>query len=205
MNMVKLYPPRECGASAAPAAAPQGRSLVVSTVNVPDFFSRVRCYESSRVFNAYEGDRIIGSAACAIRAGVVGGRSVRVGYEFQYFTAPDSRRRGVASSLRRAVESHLIERGVALSYALIMEGNSSIAPRRRRGIPSTPQAPHAVAGGHRREGRSPLPQHQTCDAARPGRRGRFLNRTWGGHDLFEPTSSASLAAQIERTQALDYR
>ena len=33
----------------------------------------------------------------------------------------------------------------------------------------------------------------------------LLNRTWGGHDLFEPTSSASLAAQIERTQALDYR
>ena len=80
--------------------APQGKSLVFSSVNIPDFFSRTRAYETAKVFNAYEKDRIIGSAACAIRDAVLGPRVLRVGYEFQYFTSPDYRRRGVAGSLR---------------------------------------------------------------------------------------------------------
>ena len=33
---------------------------------------------------------------------------------------------------------------------------------------------------------------------------RLLNETWRGHDLFEPTSVASLAGQIEQIAALDY-
>ena len=107
------------------AKAPQGKSLIVSTVNIPDFFSRVRVYESWKVFNAYEGDKIIGSAACAIRDGVVGTQIVRVGYEFQYFTSPKFRRRGVASNLHQTIERYLINQGVVLSYALIMEGNTS--------------------------------------------------------------------------------
>lgn len=73
--------------------APQGESLVISTVNIPDFFSRAKTYESWRVLNAYEGDRVIGSAACAIRDAVVGAHVRRVGYEFQYFTSPEHRRR----------------------------------------------------------------------------------------------------------------
>jgi len=183
----------------------QGRSLVVSTVNVPDFFSRVRCYESSKVLNAYEGDQIVGSAACAIRQGVVGGRIARVGYEFQYFTAPESRKRGVARSLRRAVESHLTDRGVVLSYALIMEGNShsmrlfgreGFRLHRKLLMPSIAVAGEQVVP-HRASIRSAAPRDLDAVA-------RLLNRTWRGHDLFEPTSAASLAGQSERTEALGY-
>lgn len=65
----------------------------------------------------------LGSAACAIRDAIAGARVRRVGYEFQYFTSPDYRRRGVARSLRERIESHLSDQGAALSYALIMEGN----------------------------------------------------------------------------------
>ena len=58
MNIGEALPAESAELQQLQVAAPQGRSLVVSTVaNVPDFFSRVRCYESSRVFNAYEGDR----------------------------------------------------------------------------------------------------------------------------------------------------
>lgn len=187
------------------AGAPQGRSLVVSTVNVPDFFSRARCYESCTVYNAYEDDQIIGSAACAIREGVVGGRIARVGYEFQYFTAPESRKRGVARSLRRAVESHLTDRGVVLSYALIMEGNTpsmrlfegeGFYLHRKLLMPSI-----AVTG------QEEVPHHASIRCAAPrdlAAVASLLNRTWRQHDLFEPASAASLARQVERTEALDY-
>lgn len=78
------------------AQTPQGTSLIVSTVNIPDFFSRARAYDSWTVFNVYEENRIVGSGACAIRDAVLGEAIHRVGYEFQYFTAPDFRRREVA-------------------------------------------------------------------------------------------------------------
>jgi N-acetylglutamate synthase-like GNAT family acetyltransferase len=32
----------------------------------------------------------------------------------------------------------------------------------------------------------------------------LLNRTWQGHELYEPATAAALARQIERTEALDY-
>jgi hypothetical protein len=34
------------------AQCPQGRSLIVSTVNTPDFFARVKAYESYKVYVA---------------------------------------------------------------------------------------------------------------------------------------------------------
>ena len=187
------------------AKAPQGKSLVVSTVNIPDFFSRARAYESSRVFNAYEEDRIIGSAACAIRDGVVGARVVRIGSEFQYFTSPDLRRRGVARRLRQAIESHLDDHGVALSYALIMEGNTpSMRLFEREGfhlhrslimpaVAATKEVKVPVHGSIRSA--TPLDLETVAG---------LLNQTWHGHDLFEPTSAVSLARQIELVATLDY-
>jgi hypothetical protein len=43
---------------------PMGTTLIVSTVNTPDFFARVKAYESWKVLVACENSRIIGSAAC---------------------------------------------------------------------------------------------------------------------------------------------
>jgi len=103
--------------------APQGKSLVFSSVNIPDFFSRTRAYETAKVFNAYEKDRIIGSAACAIRDAVL----VLVFSEsaMNSSTSLLSITEGevVAGSLREGIESYLSGEGVALSYATIMEGN----------------------------------------------------------------------------------
>jgi len=186
--------------------APQGKSLVVSTVNIPDFFSRVRVYESWKVFNAYEKDQIIGSAACAIRDAFVSGSVHRVGYEFQYFTSPDHRRRGVAQALRKRVERYLSDQEVALSYACIMEGNlpsmllferegfhlhrklimPAIAVRKELGVPGAQNI------------RSITPQDLEAVAD-------LLNQTWDGHDLFEPASPDSVARTIRRIEHLDYR
>jgi N-acetylglutamate synthase-like GNAT family acetyltransferase len=187
------------------ARAPQGKSLVVSTVNIPDFFSRARAYQSYKVFNAYEENVIIGSAACAIRDAVVGARVLRVGYELQYFTSPDCQRQGVARSLRHTVESYLTDQGVALSYALIMEGNApSMHLFEREGfhlhrklvMPAIGVVKEVqVPGGENI--RSSTPRDLEAVA-------QLLNQTWHGHDLFEPASAASLAHQFERIPTLDY-
>jgi len=105
------------------AQCPQGTSLVVSTVNTPDFFARVKAYESYKVYVACENSRIIGSGACAIRKGTIAGNIERIGYEFQYFISPEYRRKGVARRLLQHIEDYLIQQGAALSYALVMEDN----------------------------------------------------------------------------------
>ena len=55
-----------------------GTAPVVSTVNTPDLYARAKAYESYKVYVACEGDRIVGSADCAVRKALVGGRIRRV-------------------------------------------------------------------------------------------------------------------------------
>ena len=102
---------------------PQGTDLMVSIVNTPDFFGRARAYESYKVYVASDGGTLRGSAACAVRTGLVNGVPRRVGYEFQYFTAPESRGKRVAGQIHARIEDHFISNGAVLSYLLIMEGN----------------------------------------------------------------------------------
>ena len=187
------------------ASAPQGKSLVVSTVNIPDFFSRARVYESHKVFVACDEEGIIGSAACAIRDSVVSARVRRVGYEFQYFTSPVSRRRGVARALRRRIEGHLSDQGVALSYALIMEGNvPSMGLFEREGFHRHRELTMpaiAVTKEVRVPGAGNIRSITPDDT---GAVANLLNRTWHAHGLFEPASADALASQIQRIPTLDY-
>lgn len=83
------------------AKCPQGRTIIVSILNTPDFFARAKAYRSYKIFIASEDNRMIGSAACAIRNGMINGKLTRIGYEFQYFTSPDFRGRGVAKQLHK--------------------------------------------------------------------------------------------------------
>ena len=83
---------------------PMGTKLIVSTVNTPDFLARAKAYASWKVIVACENSRIIGSAACAVRKGVVNGCISRVGYEFQCFVSHQYRRRGIARQLPGAIE-----------------------------------------------------------------------------------------------------
>lgn len=187
------------------AKAPQGKSLVVSTVNIPDFFSRVRAYGSWKVFNAYEEGRIIGSAACAIRDAVVAARVHRVGYEFQYFTSPDHRRRGIARALRQAIERHLSEHGVALSYALIMEGNvPSISLFEREGFHLHRKLVMPAIAVTKKKPVPGAERIRAITARDLPAVAELLNQTWRGRDLFEPTSARSLERQIERIPTFGY-
>jgi GNAT superfamily N-acetyltransferase len=102
---------------------PMGTKMVVSTVNTPDFFARAKAYPWATVFCACD-TSIVGSAAVAVRDAFIRKRITRIGYEFQYFTAPHYRRKGVAARLHQHIATYLTEHNAALSYVIIMGGNT---------------------------------------------------------------------------------
>ena len=102
---------------------PQGTTIIVSTVNFPDFFARARVYEDYRVYVATENERIIASAACGLRDGLINNKVERMGHAFQAFVDPNYRGKRIAAHLHTFQEEYFKERGAALAYALVMEGN----------------------------------------------------------------------------------
>jgi GNAT superfamily N-acetyltransferase len=187
------------------AKCPQGTTLVVSTVNTPDFFARAKVYESHRVFVACEGNRIIGSAACALRDASVNGKISRIGYVFQAFTSPDARRKGVATRLLQQREDYLSKQGAVLAYTLIMEGNlpsmkyiesqgfnlhrtlvmTALVIRKEMGVPSMGRI-------------RPIAYKDLETVA------ELLNETWQGFEFYELTSAEALAQFINRTPAYSF-
>ncbi len=107
MNIREALPADNDELQQLQAKCPQGKTIIVSIVNTPDFFARAKAYRFYKIFVASEDNRIIGSAACAIRKGVLNGEVNRIGYEFQYFTSPDFRGRGVAKQLHKQIEDYL--------------------------------------------------------------------------------------------------
>jgi GNAT superfamily N-acetyltransferase len=105
------------------ARCPQGKDLTVTLVNTPDFFCRAKIYQRTKVFLAEADGEIAGSAAVAVRDLFVGGEPRRVGYEYQFFTAPEHRRRGVAQRLRQAIEEYLAAERVDLTTVIIVVDN----------------------------------------------------------------------------------
>lgn len=178
---------------------PQGTSLVVSTVNIPDFFARAKPYESYKLYVACEDEQIIGSMACAVRDGVVNGKISRVGYEFQAFTSPFCRRKGIAASLHRHIENYLKQQNAVLSYCLLMEGNyPSIKLFERQGFkPYRELVMPALIVYKEMEAqslgniRSATPDDMVAVA-------ELLNTAWQGYELYQPTSADALLQLIER-------
>jgi GNAT superfamily N-acetyltransferase len=185
------------------AQCPQGTSLVVSTVNTPDFFARAKAYEAYKVYVVCEDNSIIASAACAIRNGMVNGAMSRVGYEFQYFTSPHHRQKGLARQLRQRVEAYLTEHGAVLSYALIMEGNlpsmrlfegQGFKPHRALVMPALAVQKEMTV--------PPAGKVRTAQPEDLAAVSRLLNDMWQGRELFEPTTPETIAQFLRRTPAL---
>ncbi|MDO9123993.1 MAG: GNAT family N-acetyltransferase [Deltaproteobacteria bacterium] len=203
MNIREALPADNDELQKLQAKCPQGRTIIVSIVNTPDFFARAKAYRSYKIFVAFEDDRIIGSAACAIRDGTLNGNLNRIGYEFQYFTSPDCRGRGVAKQLHKQIEDYLSKQEVILSYLLVMEGNS---PAKRlfeglgfhlhrhlmmTGVPIFKKMEVTFRGNIR-----PMAWEDLEVLA------GLLNQTWQGYDFYEPTSAQGLREFISRTPGL---
>jgi ribosomal protein S18 acetylase RimI-like enzyme len=179
---------------------PQGTSLVLSIKNWPDFFARAKAYENSKVLVACENDRIIGSAACALRKAVVNDQPGLVGYLFQAFVDPEHRRKGVASRLLRERENHLTRQGADLIYTLIMEGNiPSMKYVESQGY-ELQRSLVMPAIAVKKEMEAPLAgKTRPAKAADLEAVSELMNDTWEGFQLYGPASSTSLDRFISRT------
>ncbi|MFQ6116789.1 MAG: GNAT family N-acetyltransferase [Candidatus Bipolaricaulia bacterium] len=187
------------------ARCPLGTTLIVSAVNTPDFFARAKTYESFKVFVACEGERIVGSGACAIRQGLVNGEISRVGYEFQYFISPDHRRRGIARQLHQHIEDYLTQHDVALSYCLIMEGNRpSMRLFEGQGFKLHRTLVMPGLAIYREMGLATEGEVRPITSEDLGAVAELLNGTWQDYNLYEPTSAEVLTKFIERTPAYGF-
>lgn len=184
------------------AECPQGRSLVVSTVNTPDFFARAKAYESYKVYVACEENRIIGSVAYGLREALVDGVPCRIAHEFQGFTSPDARKRGIAKKMLRIIDDELCDQKVALSYALIMEGNRpSMRMMESLGFERFRSLVMRVLPVYRELDAPDSKEIRQASAEDLPEIAALINDTWEDHQLFEPTTAETLARFINRTPA----
>ena len=184
---------------------PQGKNLIVSAVNTPDFFVRAKAYESSRVFVANDKDRIIGSAAIATRKAVVNGEISRIGYGFQAFVAPEYRRKGVVDRLHQHAEEFAIQQDAVLIYGLIIEDN---LPAMRWHENSGYQVHKTlVVPGLAVYKEMDVPGNWTIRQAEPADLpavAELLDETWRGFELYAPNTADTLIQFVERTPGYDY-
>jgi GNAT superfamily N-acetyltransferase len=181
------------------AKCPQGKTLIVSLVNTPDFFARAKAYESYQVYVACENNQIVGSAAGAIREAIVNGNLRRVGYEFQYFTSPGYRGRGIARQLHKYIRNHFIQHGAVLSYLLVIEGNlpamglfEGLGFKLHRALIMPGLAIYKDMDVAHKGSIRPIAPEDLAAVA------KLLNDTWQGYDLYEPTSAEALVRSINR-------
>lgn len=187
------------------AQCPMGTTLIVSTVNTPDFFARVKADADYKVYVAFEDERLIASAACAVRDAMVNGEVVKVGHVFQAFVHPEYRGRRIAGELLLIRESYLEQQGAALVYALIMEQN-------------LPSMRHIERQNYKRQRTLMMPGIAVFKEMNVQSFGRIrtieetdletvvdlLNKTWQGYELYEPITTNSLLQFIHRTPGYDF-
>ena len=186
------------------ARCPQGTTLVVSTVNTPDFFARVKAYSDYRVYVAVEDNHIVGSTACALRSGIISGKEEKVGHVFQAFVDPDYRGRRIAGQLHQFCEEYLRQRGAALCYSLIIEGNiPSIRYISREGFQwhRTLVMPGLAVFKEMTVGSGYIIRTSIIDDL-PSVAG-LVNETWLDCELYEPKSAETLQQFIIRTPGYD--
>ncbi len=187
------------------AKCPQGTTVIVSTVNTPDFFARAKAYEDYRVFVACEDKRIIASSACALRNAIVNDKIEKVGYVFQGFVDPGYRGKRIAGQLHQTREEYLRKRGAVLCYGVIIEGN-------------TPSMRHIGRKGLKRHRTLVMPAiavFKEMDVTSKGKVrpivredlpavANLLNETWQGYELYEPMTADTFDQLVARTPAYSY-
>lgn len=184
------------------STCPMAASLLISTVNTPDFFARAKAYEAYKIYVACEADQIIGSAAVALRNPLINSTTTRVGFEFQYFTAPSHRRKGVAQKLHHHIEKYLAAHDALLSYLTIMEGNlPSMRFFERQGFSLHRTLALPVLWVYKKVD---IPNKEKIRPATVKDLpviAELLNATWQDYDLWEPTSAEALNQFIDHTPA----
>jgi predicted N-acetyltransferase YhbS len=174
-------------------------SFDVEKFNFPDFFGRARVYETSRVFTARLGDALVGSIAAGVRELSLNGKRQRVGYIFQMFVAPEAQGRGLARLLYQRDIAFFKEQGCSAAYMIVAEGNQACErviekEGAYRARPLTMASLPVYRQMRLREGvsiRPFTPEDAEAVAA-------LSNRTWEGHQMYEPQSKERLLRELAR-------
>lgn len=163
------------------------------------FFARARTHEAGTVFVAEQGNELLGSAACSIRDGIVGGRKRRIGYQFQLFVAPEHRRRGVALALAEHRQRYLRDQGAEVIYLVVEKENAAarrVAEKQglqlRAELVNCGRIAMPLNGGD--AGRGVRPYH---DADAPAV-ADLLSKTWTGAGLTPVFDEGFVAAFLRR-------
>ena len=187
------------------AQCPMGASLIVSQINTPDFFARAKAYERHNVYVACDDNQIIGSAASAIREAIINGRLKRIGYEYQYFTSPNNRRKGAAVMLHQYIEDYFKKEGIALSFLVIMEGNKpSIRLFESQGFKLHRTLVMPTVFSYKAIEKPSMGQIKPINPKDMAAVAELLNETWKNYDFYEPYVTESLARLIDRTPAFTF-
>jgi GNAT superfamily N-acetyltransferase len=180
-------------------ACPQGKKLIVSIVNTPDFFAKAKAYESYKVLVVLDGKRIIGSGSFGIRRAIIDGEKVRIAYGFQGFVASEYRRRGALRLMQITAERYAIRENAHIYYVLVEENNTpAVRNYERNGFKL-----------HRKLIVSTMPVYKELDEPFKSNIGnaepedlpavaKILNETWHEHELYEPTTAETIEQFINR-------
>ncbi|MFC1905720.1 GNAT family N-acetyltransferase [Chloroflexota bacterium] len=184
---------------------PQGSSQNLSTVNTPDFFTRVKIFGDHKVYVATRKNRIIGSTACAVHDALVNGKVAKIGYGFQAFVDPKYRGKGVAGLLHKVREDYMRERGAVLGYTLVLEQNiASMRYIERQGFKQhrTLVMPSIMVNQEMDVGSDvkirPITQEDLAAVA------SLVNETWQDYELYDPMTADSLASLVRRTPVYSF-
>ncbi len=176
-----------------------------SLLNEPDFFGRAKAYERSRVLVAEQDGELAGSAAVAVRDQCVNGERSSVAYEFQYFTAPAHRRKGVANRLRDAVDSTLIQQGVDFSTAMIADQNeASMRLFEQHGFVLHRRLELTLLLIQGDETNTVDPSVRRATPADAQAIANLLNETWREHEMRTPASARSVTEAMSRVPTLGF-
>lgn len=182
------------------ARCPQGRGLVTSLINTPDFFVRAAAWSRHAIFKATHQGRIIASASCGAVQANINQEPAMVGYQFEAFVDPAQRRRGAARALLERMDQYHRENQASMAYAMVMQGNRySLGLVAAQGFVVHRDITMNVILVHRKmeernpEAIRPAGSDDLADLA------ELQNRTWQGFDFHQPMSPEGLAAFLERT------
>jgi GNAT superfamily N-acetyltransferase len=103
--------------------SPMGVSLILAVDSSPDYFARSRPYDNWKVFVATENQRIVGSAACAIKELLVQGKPVKTAFEYGFMIDPQERRKGIATQLQKHIENFAHHQDAELLHLFILKEN----------------------------------------------------------------------------------
>jgi N-acetylglutamate synthase-like GNAT family acetyltransferase len=175
------------------------------TINTPDFFTRAKIFEDSKVYVMTHRKKIVGAAACAVHPAMVNGVETKIGYEFQAFVDPHFRGKGIAGKLHAAREQYLKERGAVLAYALILDENvASMRYIEKEGFTQHRMLVMPSIMVNREMEVDSKVKVRPITSKDLEAVAELVNRTWEGYELYEPLTADSLSHLVMRTPIYTY-